>query len=129
MQNSQKLMQQISLLSKEKQFLVEEFVNSLMKDSRPQPSFRESLDKFKSEHPAPETARTVTVYLSIDELIQINLEMVEEFGGTAGVRDRCITNLQASRHEVPAQVRHCDQPRLFAQKKDFYTIAARSMHP
>jgi hypothetical protein len=30
----------------------------------------------------------MTVYLSIDELIQINLEMVEAFDGTSGVRDR-----------------------------------------
>ncbi len=30
----------------------------------------------------------MTVYLSVQELIQINLEMVEEWGGIAGVRDQ-----------------------------------------
>lgn len=30
----------------------------------------------------------MTIYLSIDQLIEINLEMVEAFGGKAGIRDR-----------------------------------------
>jgi death-on-curing protein len=30
----------------------------------------------------------MTVYLSIEELMQINLEMVEAFGGASGIRDR-----------------------------------------
>jgi len=30
----------------------------------------------------------MTIYRSVDELIQINLEMTEAFGGLSGVRDR-----------------------------------------
>lgn len=42
----------------------------------------------------------MTVYLSIDELIQINLEMVETFGGTAGVRDRGALESAAARPQT-----------------------------
>jgi hypothetical protein len=42
----------------------------------------------------------MTIYLSIDELIQINLEMVGAFGGTAGVRGlRRVTTETSSKRE------------------------------
>lgn len=42
----------------------------------------------------------MTVYLSIDELIQINLEMVEVFGGALGVRDRGALEAAAARPQT-----------------------------
>ncbi|MBV9406423.1 MAG: type II toxin-antitoxin system death-on-curing family toxin [Acidobacteriaceae bacterium] len=37
------------------------------------------------------------IYLSVDQLIQINLEMSQSFGGTAGVRDRGALEAAAAR--------------------------------
>ncbi|HZQ55438.1 MAG TPA: hypothetical protein VFB14_24785 [Bryobacteraceae bacterium] len=51
MQNAQNLTQQILRLSPEQRAVVEEFVNTLLKDAKPRPTFREALDRFKREHP------------------------------------------------------------------------------
>lgn len=51
MQNPQDLTQQILQLSPEQRAVVEEFVNTLLKDAQPRPAFREALDRFKREHP------------------------------------------------------------------------------
>jgi len=42
----------------------------------------------------------MTAYLSIDELIQINLGMVELFGGSAGVRDRAALEAATARPQT-----------------------------
>jgi prophage maintenance system killer protein len=39
----------------------------------------------------------VTVYLTVDQVIQINQEMVESFGGLAGLRDRGALEAAVSR--------------------------------
>jgi hypothetical protein len=51
MQNPQDLTEQILQLSPEQRAVVEEFVNTLLKDKQPRPTFREALDRFKCEHP------------------------------------------------------------------------------
>jgi len=42
----------------------------------------------------------MTVYLSVAELIQINLEMVEEWGGSAGVRDQGALEAAVARPQI-----------------------------
>lgn len=42
----------------------------------------------------------MTVYLSVTELIQINLEMVEEWGGSAGVRDQGALEAAVARPQI-----------------------------
>ena len=51
MQIPQDLTQQILSLSPEQRAIVEEFVNTLLRDREPRPTFREALDRFKRDHP------------------------------------------------------------------------------
>ncbi len=51
MKKSQNLTEQILSLSPEQQTVVQEFVNTLLKNPLPKPTFREALDRFKREHP------------------------------------------------------------------------------
>ena len=51
MQDPQNLTRQILRLSPEQRAAVEEFVNTLLRDTKPLPTFREALDRFKREHP------------------------------------------------------------------------------
>lgn len=51
MRNPQNLTKQILRLSPEQRAVVEEFVNTLLRQPDARATFREALDRFKHEHP------------------------------------------------------------------------------